>query len=126
MLLITIVEGVALLGGVSAFHWLDHLLPEAKGPLQGTFDKGLGWLHVGKVPALALLVLFLAAFAMSGFASNMLMHRLFAIWIPVWVSTPLAFVAALPIVRLLGTGLAHLVPSDQSFAVSLDSLVGRV
>jgi hypothetical protein len=126
MLLITVVEGIALLGGVSAFHWLDHVLPGAKGPAQGVLDKGLGWLHVGRVPALALLVLFLAAFAMSGFASNMVAHRLFAVWIPAWASTPVAFVAALPVVRWLGTGLARLVPSDQSFAVSLDTLVGRV
>jgi len=32
----------------------------------------------------------------------------------------------LPIVRILGAGVARLVPSDESFAVTLDSLVGRV
>lgn len=126
MLLITAVEGIALLGGVSAFHWLEHLLPGSKGPVQGVLDKGLGWLHVGRVPVLALLILFLAAFAMTGFASNMVMHRLLGTWLPVWVSTPVAVVAALPLVRLLGTGMSRLVPADESFAVSLDSLVGRV
>jgi hypothetical protein len=127
MLLITAVEGIALLVGVSAFHWIEHWIPEPKGAGHGgVLDNGLGWLHVGRVPALALLVLFLAAFAMIGFVANMVVHRLFGIWLPAWLSAPGAFVAALPVVRLLGAGMARLVPADESFAVSLDTLVGRV
>jgi hypothetical protein len=42
------------------------------------------------------------------------------------LSIPIAAVAGLPIVRILGAGIARLVPSDESFAVTLDSLVGRV
>lgn len=126
MLLITAVEGISLLAGISAFHWLEHWLPETIGSAHGLMDKGLGWLHIGRVPALALLILFLAAFAMTGFAANMVIHRLFGLWLPVWISTPVAFVAALPVVRLLGTGMSRLVPADESFAVSLDTLVGRV
>jgi hypothetical protein len=128
MLLIAAVEGLALLVGLSAFHSLEHWLPvpAPHGAAHTVLDKGLGWLHVGRVPVLALLILFLAAFAMIGFAANMVMHRLFGVWLPAWIATPLAFVAALPIVRLLGTGMARLVPADESFAVSLDSLVGRV
>ena len=126
MLLITALEGVALLVGVSAFHWLDHLLPSGTGAGHGGFDKGLGWLHIGRVPILALLVLFLAAFALLGFAANLVVHHLFGLWLPVWLSMPLALLSALPIVRMLGAGLARLIPADESFAVSLDSLVGRV
>jgi Protein of unknown function (DUF1449) len=126
MLLITAVEGVSLLAGFSAFHWLEHWLPASKGATQAALDKGLGWLHVGRVPALALLILFLAAFALTGFAANMVMHRLLGAWLPVWISTPIAFVAALPIVRVLGSGVGRLVPADESFAVALDTLVGRV
>jgi hypothetical protein len=128
MLLITAVEGIALLAGVSAFHSLEHWLPgaESQGAAHGALDKWLGWLHVGRVPLLVLLILFLAAFAMLGFAANMIMHSLFGVWLPAWISTPLAFVATLPIVRLLGTGVARLVPADESSAVTLDTLVGRV
>src|SRR5262249_25551156 len=82
--------------------------------------------HVGRVPILALLILFLAAFAIAGFASNMVVHRLSGLWLPVWVSMPAAVIVALPVVRTLGTGIARLVPADESFAVTLDSLVGRV
>jgi hypothetical protein len=126
LLLIAALEGLALLVGVSAFHWLDHWLPELSHAEHGPIDKGLGWLHVGRVPVLALLVIFLAAFAMTGFALNMAAHRLGGLWLPAWLSVPIAAVAALPIVRILGTGVARLVPSDESFAVTLDTLVGRV
>jgi hypothetical protein len=126
LLLITAAEGLALLVGVSLFHWLDHWLPNISSAEHGALDKGLGWLHVGRVPALALLVLFLAAFAMTGFALNMVAHRLFGLWAPAWLAVPIAVITGLPIVRILGAGVARLVPSDESFAVSLDSLVGRV
>src|SRR5882724_6705959 len=89
LLLITAVEGLSLLVGVSLFHWLDHWLPNISSAEHGALDKGLGWLHVGRVPALALLVLFLAAFAMTGFALNMVAHRLFGVWAPAWLSMPI-------------------------------------
>ena len=126
LLFITAAEGLAFLGGFSVFHWLDHWLPAVADAQHGPLDKGLGWLHVGRVPALALLVIFLAGFALTGFALNMVAHRLLGFWVPAWLSIPVAAVAGLPIVRILGAGIARLVPADETFAVTLDSLVGRV
>ncbi|HWK50452.1 MAG TPA: hypothetical protein VNR40_11225 [Steroidobacter sp.] len=37
-----------------------------------------------------------------------------------------AFLITLPIVRFAGRGLARLIPQDQTYAVSFDSLVDRV
>jgi hypothetical protein len=124
MLMITAVEGIALLIGTNVSHWLDHLV--AHDGAENAFDKALGWLHVGRVPALVLLVAFLAAFALTGFALNMVIHRLLGIWVPTVVAVPIAFVTALPLVRILGAGLARVIPADETFAVTLDSLVGRV
>ena len=47
-------------------------------------------------------------------------------WVPTIISVPAAFFATLPIVRILGAGLARLIPQDETFAVSFDSLIGRV
>ena len=126
VLLITLVEGMALLIGHSISHWLDHLVPDHPDAAAGVFDKGLGWLHVGRVPAVVLLVIFLAAFALTGFALNMVVHRLLGIWTPTLIAVPIAFITALPLVRILGAGLAQIMPQDETFAVTLDSLVGRV
>jgi hypothetical protein len=126
LLLITAVEGIALLFGAHVLHWLDHLVPDPWDAVHGPFDSALGWLHVGKVPVLVLMVIFLASFALTGFALNMVAHRLFGLYLTVWIAVPVALITALPIVRILGAGLAHMIPSDETFAVTLDTLVGRV
>ena len=79
--------------------------------IHGAFDKVLGWLHVGRVPVLVLLVLFLAAFALTGFALNMVVHRLLGFWVPTLIAVPVAVITALPMVRILGAGLAHVTPA---------------
>jgi len=126
VLLVAIIEGAAMLIGASLSEWLQHALPDPWDAAHGPFDDLLGWLHVGRVPVLVLLVLFLAGFALAGFALNIVVHRIAGIWVPPLISAPLALCAALPAVRVLGAGLARLIPSDQTYAVSFDSLIGRV
>jgi hypothetical protein len=132
LLAIAAVEGFGLLVGASASHWLDSLLhPHADGAHfdgvhTGVFASTLGWLHVGKVPVLALIVVFLAAFAIVGFLVNMVMHGLFGFYLPALVGAPIAFLAALPAVRVTGGTLIRIMPKDETAAVSHDSLVGRM
>jgi hypothetical protein len=126
MLLIAIVEGLAMVVGASLSESLQHALPDSWDNAHGPFDKLLGWLYVGRVPLLVLLVLFLAGFALTGFGLNMVAQSLFGTYAPTIISVPAAVLVTLPIVRILGAGLARLIPTDQTFAVSFDSLVGRV
>ncbi|QJR14614.1 YqiJ family protein [Usitatibacter palustris] len=127
MLVIAAVEGVALLVGMSASHWLDSLVSH-EGHEGGDVpaDSWLGWLHVGRVPLLVLVVIFLATYAVIGFLANIVVHALFGIYIPALIGAPAAFVATLPVVRISGGMLARVLPREQSAAVSLDSLVGRI
>ena len=39
---------------------------------------------------------------------------------------PVAFVASLPIVRISGGALGRVIPRDETTAVSIESLVGRI
>jgi hypothetical protein len=126
MLLIAIVEGIAMVVGANISETLQHVLPDPWDNIHGPFDKLLGWLYVGRVPMLVLLVLFLAGFALTGFALNLVAHRFLGMWAPLLVSVPAAFFATLPIVRIFGAGLARLIPQDQTYAVSFESLIGRV
>jgi len=73
-----------------------------------------------------LVVLFLALFALVGFALNLAAAGVFGAMIPPLISAPVAAVASLPLMRVCAGGIAHMIPSDQTYAVSLDTLVGRV
>ena len=133
ILSIAVIEGVALLIGTTATGWLDSLLHHSPDALlhhspdaPESPDNWLGWLHLGKVPLLVLVVLFLALFALIGFALDLAAAGVFGTMIPPLIAAPVAAVAALPLMRVCAGGIAHLIPSDQTYAVSLDTLVGRV
>jgi hypothetical protein len=125
ILSIAVIEGVALLIGTTATGWLDSLLHHSPDAPESP-DSWLGWLHLGKVPVLVLVVLFLALFAVIGFALDLAAAGVFGTMIPPLIAAPVAAVAALPLMRVCAGGIAHLIPSDQTYAVSLDTLVGRV
>jgi len=110
MLMIGAVEALGL--GASAVH-LD---------LHADADGGdlLGWLGIGRVPLLMLLVVFLALFGLIGLAIQQ-----FAGPVPLWIAVPAAAAGALPLTGFGGRGLARIMPGDETTAVSLDSLVGR-
>jgi hypothetical protein len=121
---IAAIEGIALLIGTSVAGWLDNLhdSPDAS----DAPDSWLGWLQVGRVPLLILVILFLALFALAGFALNLAAVGAFGALIPPLIAAPVAAAAALPLMRVCAGGIAHLIPRDQTYAVSLDTLVGRV
>ena len=125
ILSIAAIEGVALLIGTTVAGWLDSLLHHAPDAPDAS-DSWLGWLHLGRVPVLVLLVLFLALFALAGFALDLAAVGIFGALIPPLIAAPVAAAAALPLMRVCAGGIAHLIPSDQTYAVSLDTLVGRI
>lgn len=122
---ITVIEGAGLLLGLSFSGWLDHWLPDASAGMDAS-EAWLGWLHVGKVPILVLLVVLLTAFTMIGYVAVSLTKGLFGFYPPALLSAPLAFFVALPVVRVLGAGIARITPRDESSAVLLETLIGRV
>jgi len=129
---IAAIEGLALLVGTTVAGWLDGLLHHSPDALvhapdaPDNPDSWLGWLHLGRVPVLVLVVLFLALFALAGFALDFVALGVFGRLVPPLIAAPMAAVAALPLMRVCAGAIAHIIPSDQSYAVSLDSLIGRV
>ena len=129
MLGIALLEGLGLLVGFDISSSLDDLLfdaevevgmGEADGPGGWAF---LAWLHIGVVPMLMLLVVFLTAFGcmglvVQGLAVRGLGHPLAPIW-----ACGLALLASIPILRVVGSGLKKLF-QDQTRAVSQEAFVG--
>lgn len=120
---VALVEGLGMLVSASPSSLLDNLLPDIDG--DGGLDQLLGWLHVGKVPSLVLLVLFLTGYALFGYALQAVMHGLSGLYLPGWAAALVAVPPGMVTVRSLGALVARIVPRDETSAVSEQSLVGR-
>lgn len=121
---IALLEGLGMLVSFSPSNLLDDLLPEIDG--DSGLDRVLGWLHLGRVPALVLLVLFLTGYTLFGYSLQLVAHGLFGRYVPAGAAALLAVPAGMATVRGLGALIAHIIPRDETSAVSEQSLVGRV
>jgi hypothetical protein len=121
MVTLSVLEGLGLLLAHSPSGFLDNLLPEAPDGVDGP----LGWLHLGRVPMLVLLILFLTGFALSGYLIQGVALSLAGHLLPAWVAGIPAALAGLSVTSALGGLIAHLIPHDESSAVSEQSLIGR-
>ncbi|PVM91006.1 YqiJ family protein [Caulobacter endophyticus] len=114
MLLIGAVEAAGL-GGALGHDGLDVDHPSL-----------LGWLNVGRLPLLMVIVIFLFAFGVTGLVLQQLIAGVFRHPAPIWIAGPLAAAVALPFTRVLSGLLARILPGDETTAVSRETLVGRV
>ncbi|WP_292932847.1 YqiJ family protein [Noviherbaspirillum sp.] len=116
-----IIEGIGIFTAMSPSQLLDNLVPDSP----ESVDGALGWLHVGKVPLLVLLILFLLGFSMSGYAIQMFAHGLLGTYLAPWIAAVPATFIGFSTVRALGGLLAYIIPKDETTAVSNLSLIGR-
>lgn len=121
---IALVEGIGMLVSLSPSNLLDHLIPDIEG--DSGLDRVLGWLHLGKVPALVLLLLFLSGYTLFGYGLQMVAYGLFGGYLPALIAGLLAVPAGMATVRSLGALIAHIIPRDETSSVSEQSLLGRV
>ena len=134
MFVIAVMEGAALLLGIGLSDVFDAMLPdmdidldvgvEASGA--SAFTRLLGWLHVGRVPILMLLIVFLTAFGLIGLALQGMTKAVIGGFLPAWLASIPTFALALPVVRVSGGILAAIMPTDETDAVSEATFIGRV
>lgn len=115
MLMIGAVEAVGL--GAGAAH-LDVSADADGGDL-------LGWLGIGQVPILILLVVLLALFGMIGITLQQVVAALAGLPLAPWNAAGIAFVASLPLLGICARGLARILPQDETTAIPLDHLLGK-
>jgi hypothetical protein len=85
----------------------------------------LGWLGVGQVPVLMLLVVFLALFGIIGITLQQIVAAFAGVPMAPLNASAIAAVASLPLLGISARGLARIMPQDETTAVSLDSLVAK-
>lgn len=85
----------------------------------------LGWLGVGRLPFLMLLVVFLSCFGIIGLVAQQASHDLRGTLIDPLLAVPGAALLALPATGIVANLLSRVMPRDHTTAVDLDVLVGR-
>lgn len=129
MLLIALLEGVTTVLGIGLSGLLDSLVPEMHVDVAdfhptGPLSKMLGWLRIGQVPALVLLVIFLTSFGLVGFGVQSVSNRMTGHLLPPLIAIGIAFVLSLPLVRMFSGMLARVMPKDETEAVAEKSFIG--
>lgn len=91
----------------------------------GVLGQALDWLHLGRVPALILLLTLLGSFGSLGLLMQSLAKGMAGGLAPAWLVALPAFALSLPAVRVVGSAFARLVPQEETTAISRSSFVGR-
>ncbi|MBT8446075.1 MAG: YqiJ family protein [Gammaproteobacteria bacterium] len=135
MVVIAVMEGAASLMGAGLSQFIDAMLPDMDVDLQvdagaseaapSALTRLLGWMHVGRVPALVLLVVFLTAFGLIGLGMQSMVHGALGTYLPGWLAALPALVLSLPAVRFVGGLLGYILPDDETDAVAESSFIGR-
>ena len=130
MLAIAVLEGVLMLLGFGVFQVIDTFIPDVEidhdmevsttSPVSGF----LGWLHIGEVPILIILVVFLTTFGIFGLlAQRVILNATGGMWSGGMLAVPV-LALSLPAVSFLGGVLAKHFPKTLSEAVSEEDFVG--
>ncbi len=118
LVVLGVIEGAGLVFGGSLSEIIDGIIPD-------NIDNALGFFHLGKVPFLVLIVLFLAGFSVAGYVIQGASHALLGIWLPAWIAVVPAWMVGLAATHSFGALLAKLNFKDETSAVSENSLLGR-
>jgi len=84
----------------------------------------LTWLHVGQIPSMILLIVFLLAYGVSGLLLQAVLKTVVGVLLPPVPAGAAALALALPSTRMTGGLLKSILPRDETEAVSRDSFVG--
>lgn len=115
------VELVAILVGFSVSTLLDDGLPHHGD--HGPLGAWMSWLNAGGVPLLVLIMIWLATFAIAGFAIQAVAGGLFDT-LPALVASVGAVACAVPATRTLSRWTARIIPREETSAVSQADFVG--
>jgi len=118
------IEVLSMLIGVSLSELLGKAISVDHNS-NSTFVNALCWLNVGGVPLLVFILLALGLFSIAGFliqdAARLVMAPL-----PASIAALGAVAVSLPLLRASTREVARLIPQDETYAVSLSDLIGRV
>jgi membrane protein implicated in regulation of membrane protease activity len=124
ILIVGSIEVVSMLVGASLSEMLGTNIDFGH-PSDNGVINAISWINVGGVPLLIFLLLLLGAFSITGFLIQDI-ARMVAGPLPATLASVGAVAVSIPLVRAASRGIARVIPKDESYAVGLGDLVGRV
>ena len=124
ILIVGSIEVVSMLVGASLSEMLGTTIDFGHPSDNGVLNA-ISWINVGGVPLLIFLLLLLGAFSITGFLIQDV-ARMVAGPLPATVASVGAVVVSVPLVRAASGAIARVIPKDESYAIGLGDLVGRV
>lgn len=106
---------------VDATHGVHHGLEAGSSIVSQT----LGWLHLGKLPLMILVVLALLGFGATGLIAQSLVHGLSGKVMPWWLASLPAMAGMILTLRYAGLLTIRYMPQDETQVVSAESFVGK-
>jgi len=117
------VEILAMVVGMSISSLIhDGFSPHAG---EGPLDAWMSWLNTGGVPLLILMMIWLASFAIAGFAIQGVFQAVFAP-LPTVVASIAALAATVPATRVLSRWTARIFPGDETAAINQSEFIGLI
>ena len=135
MIMIAVLEGATTMIGIGLSNMFETFMPyfdldaDLDGPdasSPGALTKILGWLRIGQVPFLIILVAFLTVFGLTGLILQSFILEFTGRLLPGLAASGASLAVSLPLVRMLTGVIARIMPKDETEAVSEKSFIGRV
>jgi len=124
ILIVGSIEVVSMLVGASLSEMLGTNIDFGH-PSDNGVINAISWINVGGVPLLIFLLLLLGAFSITGFLIQDV-ARMVAGPLPATIASVGAVLVSVPLVRAASRTMARVIPKDESYAVGLGDLVGRI
>jgi membrane protein implicated in regulation of membrane protease activity len=124
IVIVGFVEVISMLVGASLSEVLGNAVDFGH-PSDSGIINAISWINVGGVPLLIFLLLLLGVFSISGFLIQDIASMV-AGPLPATLASVGAVAVSIPVVRVASDYMARIIPKDESYAVGLADLVGRV
>ncbi|MCP4118415.1 MAG: YqiJ family protein [Desulfobacteraceae bacterium] len=141
MIMIACLEGVTTMIGMGLSSMVESFMPDFDIDADmdvdvdldhpdisttGILTKTFGWLRIGQVPFLIILIAFLTIFGLAGLLIQSVCLKVTGHLLPGLIASGITLPVTLPLVRAVTGVIGKIMPKDETEAVAEKSFIGRV
>jgi hypothetical protein len=131
MIMIACLEGVTTMIGMGLSSMIEAFMPDIDLDhpdisTTGILTKAFGWVRIGQVPFLIILIVFLTVFGLAGLLIQSVSMKITGHLLPGIIASGITLPLTLPLVRAITGVIGRIMPKDETEAVTEKSFIGRV